>query len=647
MAFNSSAFDFSLTIDGTEYGFFVAEENGIEQWGDGLAPFITPQFRTDPYGYDHTPPEIEVPVVAEDWTGGAGYDQISSLKDSQINVYNYSRGMDLSNVDRIFASPQRTSMLESDETAIGGQPTKFLQTSLGFFMLAGQYIYEWDVSSQRWAQRNDASADAVDFKDIVELDGTLYASRGSTVDYKYSTDGVTWTAFTDADENADYFTTRGNSSDVAAIWKVLSNLIKNTVSGINGGTSWSGSDEVGHTGETVTGAVTVDNDIYVFKKQGIYVYDGTNSQDLWKTTYADTYDGKNPFVWANGSIYVPYAGTLIAFDPRATESLTLRTVFPLPGMDSQEILGQITAVTGDMQNMYIAVKNFNGNTYILKGKPGVAWHTYAYLGANDCLTMAAVAPGVVHSTNPALVFGYGSTTSNYFVLPRGGFHPGNDGNCKFDTTTSSLYGPWLNFGAKTYNKFLNRATVLGDDLSASSIFTLKYEKDRSGTETIIVTATSNGTTEAETSSEVEFNTLRYVATGVVDASYSFGIDSIAFFATLNPPRKRIWSPIVTLSDTIYAQGGVLTSTTPSASNLREILYGAATKRLTMTDRDGHTHTVRLLGLESAGLVRKQHGGKEHNGYGYKISLVEINSTTGGQIEAVYDSSVYDGGHVYS
>ena len=645
MAFNSSAFDFTLTIDGSDYGFFVAEDNGIEQWGDGLAPFITPQFRTDPYGYDHTPPEIEVPVVAEDWSGGAGYEQISSLKDTQINVYNYSRGMDLSHIDRIFASPQRTIMLESDGTAIAGQPNKFLQTSLGFFMLAGQYIYEWDVSSQTWVQRNDASADATDFKDMAELDATLYASRGSLFDYKYSTDGITWTAFTAEDENADYFSTRGNSSDIAALWKVLSNLIRNSATPTT--TGWSGADEVGHTSENVTGMVTVDNDIYIFKKQGIYVYDGTSSQDLWKTTYADTYDGKNPFVWVNGSIYVPYAGSLIAFDPRATESLTLRPVFPLPGMDSQEILGQITAVTGDMQNLYIAVKNFSGNTYILKGKPGVAWHTYAYLGANDCLTMSAVAPGVVHATNPALVFGYGSTATNYFVLPRGGFHPGNDPNCKFDTTTSSLYGPWINFGAKTYNKFLNRASVLGDDLSASSVFTLKYEKDRSGTETTIVTATSNGNTEAETSSEVEFNTLRYVATGVVDASYSFGIDSIAFFATLNPPRKRIWSPVVTLSDTLYAQGGVLTSTTPSAANLRELIYGAATKRLTMTDRDGHTHTVRLLGLESAGRVRKQHGGKEHDGYGYKLSLVEINSTTGGQIEAVYDSSVYDGGHVYS
>lgn len=647
MSLDNSVYDFTLTIDGTEYGFFVAEDqNGIEQWGDGLAPFITPQFRTDPYGYDHTPPEIEVPIVAEDWTS-AGFEHIPSGQDTQVHVYNYSRGMDLSNRDRIFASPQRQSMLESDGTAIGGQPTKFLQTSLGFMMLAGQYIYEWDTSSQSWVQKDDATADAVNYKDMVELDAVIYASRGSTADYKYSADGTTYTAFTDADENADFFSVRGNSSDIASVWKVLSNLIKGTPDGKNGGTSWSGADEVGNTSETVTGMVTVDNDIYIFKKQGIYIYDGTNTQDLWKTTYAGTYDGKNPYTWVNGHIYVPYAGSLIEFDPRATDSLTLRPVFPMEGMDSHELLGDITAVAGDTRNIYLAVRNFSGNTYILKGKPDVGWHTLAYLGANDCLTMEAVAPGVVHDTNPVLVFGYGSTASAYFILPRGGFHPGNDPECKFDTATSTLYGPWVNFGAKTYNKFLNRASVLGDDLSASSTFTLKYEVDRDGTETTIVTASSNGTTESETSSEVQFNQLRYVCSAVVDSSYTFGIDSIAFFATLNPPRKRVWNPIVNLSDTLYARGGLTTITQPAASNMREILYNAATKRITLTDNDGHDHTVRLLGIESTGRAKKQSGGKEHFGYGYRLALVEINSTTGGQVVAVYDSSTYDSGHVYS
>lgn len=641
-----SGYDFLLTIDGVEYGFMVAEEDGIEQWGDGLAPFITPQFRTDPYGYDHTPPEIEVPVVAEDWSGGAGYEQIQAGNNTQTNIYNYSRGIDASHNERLFASPQRQTMLESDGTAIAAQPTKFLKTSDGFFMIAGAYIYEWDISSQTWVQRDDASADGVDYKDIADLDGTIYVSRGTGADYKYSTDGVTFTAFTDADENADYFTTRGNSSDIAALWKVLTNLIKNTTNGTNGGVSWSGADEVGNTSETVTGLITVDNDIYIFKKEGIYVYDGTNTQDVWKTTYADTYDGTNPFSWVDGNIYVPYAGSLISFNPRATEDLAMRVVFPVKFMDSSEILGQITAVHGDNNNLFLAVKNFAGNTYIMKGRPDGGWHTLAYLGANDCLALYVAPPGLVHSTNPTLVFGYGSTAANYFILPRGNFHPGNDPRCKFDSATGTIYGPWVNFGAKTYNKFLNRASVLGNNLSASSTFTLKYELDRSGTETTIVTATSNGTTDTETSTEVEFNQLRYIGSAVVDPSYTYGIDAVAFFATLNPLRKRVWNPVVAISDSLYLLGGVYDTQAPNVDLLREVLYQAARKRITMTDKDGHTHTVRLLGIESTGRVKKQYGGKEHNAYGYRLSMVEINSTVTEGVEAIYDSSTYDSGQVY-
>ena len=215
MAVTPDAYDFRLTVDSVEYGFLLAEQEGVRQLNDGLAPFITPQFRTEAFGYDHTPPEIEVPMAVESWEGGAGYDLAATGGGVSTNRYAYSRGIDLSHEDRAFLSPKQQTALESDGTAIAAAPARFFDTSLGFFMLAGAYIYEFDTTTtttSKWVQRDDATGtfSGAAYKDLVELDGILYASRGANADYKYSSDGVTWTAFTDADENSDYFVTRGN-----------------------------------------------------------------------------------------------------------------------------------------------------------------------------------------------------------------------------------------------------------------------------------------------------------------------------------------------------------------------------------------------------------------------------------------------------
>ena len=643
-------YDFYLTIDSNDYGFLLAEQNGVELYNDGLAPFITPQFRTESFSYDHVPPEIEVPLAAESWEAGAGYDLSATGGNVSTNRYAYSRGLDLSHEGRIFISPKQQTALTSTGAAIAAAPVKFVQTSLGFFMLAGAYIYEYDasaVTTSKWIARDDASADGQAYKDMVELDGTLYAARGSAADYKYSTDGVTWTAFTDADQNADYFVTRGNGSDIAAVWKVLANLIRNSTDGKNGGVSWSGADEVGHTSETATGLIAVNNDIYAFKNTGIYVYDGTNTVDLWKTNYLLTGNGKNPYQWVNGKIYAPYGKRLLEIDAYSQDT-TVTAVFPMDDTDTVEIKGDITAIGGDMYFMYLAVKNRAGNTYIMKGVPGKAWHTFLYLGANDCNALYIAPPGEIHSTNPCLVLGYG-TAAPYYILTRENLNPDDDPVYRFDTTEGTVYGPYFNFGAKTYSKFLNRGAVLVNNASAGRPVTLAYEVDRGGTSTDLVDATSDGKTETDEDTTVEFFQLRYVLsmqTG--DEAASPVVDSVSMYATLNPPRKRIWKPVIALSDTLTRTAGISTNGQPSATKLREILYGAVNKRITMKDQDGHTHTARLMDLNGTGRVAKSIGGKEHYAMGYQLTIVETQRVEAeGSTTAVYDTSTYDSGAVYS
>ena len=644
---NRSGADFSLTIEGVLYPFLVAKDaQGHKQWNDGVAPMLASQMRTGTFGYEHTPPEIEVIEPFESWSGGAGFD----LADGRRDRYNYSRGIDLSWEDYAFVALERRALLESDATAIAAAPVHFAYTSLGLFMLAGAYIYEFDLSSLAWTQRDDATGtfSGAAYVQMAELDGVLYASRGASADYKYSTDGVTWTAFTDADENADVFANRGNSSDIAALWKLNDNLIKVSTNGANGGVAWTGADEVGHTSEETRGAVVVDNDIIVLKDRGIYLYTGTDTQDLWKTDFVTSANGKNPFLGPNRKVYMPYGTDLLEFDPLGDTAL--EPIYPTQGMTSTELLGTVTAVHGDNQRLYIALKNRAGNTYILKGRNGAAgwvWHTIAYLGANDCNALRVLPAGVMHATNPAIVLGYG-TAAHYIVLPRAGLTPGNDPLVTFETSEGVVYGAYRDGGTKTFRKFLNRGAVLGHNMSAGRYVTLKYEIDDSGSEVTVASATSSGLTETDEADEVSFNHIRdvvYMATG--DESATPMADGWLFGLTQNPPRHRMWNPVVVLSDNgEFRDGADMDASLPSAVTVRRVLFGAMTKRMTLTDRDDIEYIVRLLDIQPAALADKSHGNVDEEMTAYQLSLVEISTLTSDEQVGIYDESAYDAGHVY-
>lgn len=642
------AADFYLRINGTEYPFFLLVQEGVKQWNDGLAPMITPQFRTSGFGYEHVPPEIEVIESFESWHGGAGYERA----EGGSGRYNYSRGIDRSYGDRSLLSLQRRAALTSTGAAIADAPDGFLSSSLGLFMWAGTYIYEFDVSTAKWVLRDDASADGAAYTSLKELDGVLYGARGDAARYKYSVDGQTWTAYDllddGTDERFDLFTVRGNGTDVWGLWGVIKNVIKNTTDGRNGEVDWVGSDEVGHTTETPRSLLTVDNDIYTFKKEGFTRYDGIVSETVYTTEYLTDTNGKGAYLHEDGCVYVPYGQQLLKYDPYG--STELQPVYPAPGMDSAEVRGDVTAVTGSMEGLRIAIKNADGNSYVLRGLPdgngGRVWHTVLYLGANDCNTMKVVGPGVMHATNPALVIGYG-TAAPFYVLPRHGMRPDEDGRCTFDTAEGVAYGPYVSFGARTFPKFLNRGALLGYGVSAGRYATMKYETDRSGTETTLVSATSSGLTEENELDEVSFHFIRdvlYMATG--DDSASPAVDAEALFATLNPRRKRTWNPVVLMADEHPAREGVDTDEIPSVAELRNVLFGAVQKRVVLIDRDGIEYRCRLLDIQPAGLQEKAQGGVERDASLYQISLVEVTALTTNATTAIYGEHTFGSGAVF-
>ena len=625
---DTSVMDFWLEYESVKIGYRLLEENGIKAWRQGFAPAIAPQVRDSAYSYQHQPPEIDIAVPFEDWRSGSGFTDESAGR----HGYNYSRGIDFSWPHRAYPSPERQEAQLSGGTELPAAPVAFWDGSDGFFVLDGQYIHEWTVSSQDWAERNDATADATNYTGISELDGTLYAGRGDSVDYKYSTDGITWTAFTDADRNFKYFAPRGELSGEAILWGLTATgVLRNTTNGANGGVAWSNPIAAGHTSETVNGMVEVDDNLYIFKREGIYRYTGAAAgatagaiEDVWLggRKMNRSGNGKNPFVWGNKKIYAPYGDRLMEFDPAANNGEGgMRTVWPFEeGVGNSELNGQVSAIAGDGDWMYFALKNAAGNTYVMKGRPDEGFHTFAYLGANDCDAMIVVGPGVVHSTNPVLMFGYG-TGARFFILPRSGLRPEDDTNYKFDTTEGVAYGPWADVGVKAYSKFLNGGRVMAQNATAGMPITFAYEVD-DGSEVTLLTASQSGESSEILSTIVEFNRIRYVLRmSTPSSAQGPRLLGLVFNVVPNTPRKKMWTVDALIGDHMSQVGGG--EARIGARQALQHLERSLSKRVTLYDRRSRTFTVRVLDVEGLGLRNTTAGDTEV----MRLSLVEIAETT--------------------
>ena len=610
--FDIGAYDIFLEYNGEKIGFILGKgEGGAVNYWPGLAPTLAQQINTGAFSYEQIPSEIDVPVPSERW-------QTCGVTDSEttpLESYHYSQHIDASHGTRLYLSPERQAVVEDDESAIAAAPVKFLDSTLGFFIIAGAYIYEYN--SGQWTERDDASGDGENYTDIVEMDGVLYACRGQGADYKYSTNGTSWNAFTDTDNNFDRFTVRGVSSGEAVLWGIKADgTIKNTTNGANSGVAWSSGDALGHTSEVLGGAVTANDDIYVTKDSGIYRYTGSATEDVWLggNQMKRSTNGSYPYVWYDLKVYVPYGDRLLAFDPAATDSVELDFVFPSRAMgSSSELNGQITAIDGNSEWLFVALKNSAGNTYILKGNPyknaGLGeWHTFLYLGANDCNALKVVGPGVIAANNPSLVIGYG-TAASYYILERQGLKPEDDANYRFDTTIEAkLVGSWKSIGAQAFNKFLNAGRIVSENTSTARKISLKYEVDSAlGTESNIVTATSAGSTAANIETVVEFNRIRTIIAMETGANTSgpVGVGFI-FNTTPNPPRKRTWSFEVVVGDLLEANGGVRSRYV--GKDLEEFLFSGLTERVTFYDRRGRTFTVKILDLRTVQTAPTEPGG---------------------------------------
>lgn len=654
-----SQYDLTLSYSGKNYGYQLYEDQyGQKHWNEGLADLIAPQSRISEFSYEHIPPQIDVPAAFENWSIGAGYTEFraqfgTALTASNTNMpvtYNYSQNIDASWDNRLYLSP-----LINSAGTLAANPTLYFNSSyFGFWCAANQYLYRYDLSSNSWVLKHTAAAN---IKSIAELNGVMYVSLlNAAYVYTTSTTGASFTTYTGATLEsasiADLFVVRNN-----VLMAMRAEKAYVTTNGQNAGVVWSAGTSIGSSSDTTQSLAVANNQYWIFKKEGVYMWDGTTVNTIWTPDYITNQNGAYAYVWYDGNIYTTYGSRILAIDPFNTQYSSLKFVYPPESKssggsavgphDSVEVKGTITQITGTFSDLMFSVLNPEGTTYIIKGDPVTqVYHTLGYISTASSVAAYAVGPNVVHPTNPGLVFAR-NAESVYYILPRDDLRPEDDPNYRY-ASTGTIYGPWLGFGARAFDKYLNRGTVLGTDISAAQNIVLAYQiNDDTSATTTLVNAINYNLNTANQTSDVSFNRIRYVITmnNGGNSTNSPVMTSATFHATLNPPRRRTWKPLIQLRPNQILRDG--NEDYQDVRELRNALFSGVTQRITMTDRENNQYIVRILDIQEVQLAFTNIGGYETDNQVFQVTLAEIAPITSQLQVAKYTQARYQEGYKYA
>lgn len=543
-------YDVYLEADGVSRGFLISnsKNTGNKQYTVSLAPTFAPQQRLNTANlYEGQPPEVTVTSASEQWTTGAGvFDASASSASAGIRLYayDYSRGVDLSDEHRAYLSPKRNLSDVHNEDTFNGHAIRFIATSFGTFCITENEIYRWSVTDEHWNSVNTLGSY---LPGALEHDGYLYVPRSGTNAYIYSNDGVNWTESTRSsnDKYATAFCNRGDNGETSATYNVIVRLRGNAVSastdGLNSGSAWSTEDQIGPTNET-SKAITPDtNNVIIWKREGVYTFDFQNVDNFYTSSYNDVGNADYVFQWVDGLFYANYGTSVFQFD--FTNSSIVR-VYPTQYMDSPELRGQVVGITGDDQFLYIAIKNSDGRTYMMKGKPGGAFHSYAVFNIYEHESLPAGS-----GSNDASIGTVAWSDPSYITTP----------DSQYATTASAGTSEWLvadNFG---FN--------IPSDALVTGVLTTVYRKKT--LDAVVVSDTQVGsltTTTSATWTHTCSGDNRYIAVsllysegteGVSVSSVTFDGDGLELLRRQQLPGYTYWdsnsSSYVTVDSDVYTE----------------------------------------------------------------------------------------------
>jgi len=460
--------------------------------------------------------------------------------------------------------------------------------------------------------------------------------------YYYMDTGETLTQSTLAVATCDSFAKYFKASN-STMWKALepNNLYSNIDPSNAGAFNWSTTHAVGSASYDITGLVSIKSSIYILKgDMPFYLEAGGAVEPLTEETsaIASITGGKNSTHW-KGSLYMPYGeASLLEYDVNANLNWLDPSLYctNLSAFD-----GQIQALAGDEQWLYIIVDNGASAVEILAGRLEAVgggatwvWHPYQTLALTGCESAC-----ISSITQKRLYIASTDSTENLYYLPL----PASYGNIASDTNKAFATGgyfetPWHHLNFKGDSKSFIKLTLNMESTTTSIYWRAYYMKkgDAGYTEIKNTDQTADGTgfyfktspatsgfiPEDGSSNKPTSTSMRFKFVGIGTTSSTPILKSYDIRAILYPSRRNIILCTVRCADDLKdKQGNPLDIT---ASEIKTALEGArdATWPVTIKDIWGATKTVRVLPTQPFSQVSEADANRNIEEH-YLLALQEV------------------------
>lgn len=468
-------YDFTITHNGVTKGYMLARQGqlgrGQRAWQvETTGASIAQQMPTE-QRYGNQPAVIEAPMVFKTCHRGYG--------DSHVRGegrYHYALNMDCRFPDLVLPGPKRNALTLTDSAH---HVTGFFEMDGMVFCIAGQRCYA--------LKSDDTVVLAKDFGAGKEAVGCARSGAIALVGMGYSE--PPWKRTSNADPTLGW--TQGSGLYVGYLHRSRDRLYasasSSTVRWCDAAAdplnpdNWAASYAIGEAAHTITAIREFADLLYVGKEDGLYALPADGMAVCLSPELKDVPNAWNCHNMASwqGRLWVPHVRGLLQYQNLGANG---HAVVPAtPGAwttDDNPIRGRVTALVGDNRWLYAAVKNPDGNSYLLAGRMAfegeggpLVWHPLADLGAVECRALHL--SGLF--TNPRLYYGQGYNVG-YIILPRNGEDPVQDANCRYEMT-GSLYYSAHNWFAPTTPKVWKSIEIGADGLAIARYLDVYYRID--------------------------------------------------------------------------------------------------------------------------------------------------------------------------
>jgi len=318
---------------------------------------------------------------------------------------------------KLILGPKIIEVKETDNTDLDSAPvcfTWFEATGELLCATAGK-IYRYDVGGDgKWT----ATATVVSgVLALVEYNNVMYAARGATGVYYYSTTGIVWYPTDLIDSTAYGFFVAPNADGTDnVLWKFKQkNQLSNTTNGkdrVSGGVDWESPTYVGDSTDNITSIFNLNDQLMIGKEDGLYNLDSNGGVH-------SLMDDLKVNKTSNNFAYVTAWQTAIYFSlgTGAGELTGYKTFEPmgaLTGIDDIGRTGITVGLSADKDWLYQAMDD-GTNVTIYKGRETRyngsliwEWCPWVFIPVVACQTIQVAQ----HSaTDRRLWFGYGNSTA--------------------------------------------------------------------------------------------------------------------------------------------------------------------------------------------------------------------------------------------